>query len=605
MPEPAHGAQMRSDTPFEKVLRDFVAGTGSRPPNAVYYCHPAYEALHKAVFVAYQQVYPCDQEWAEREANYDAQRLLYYITQSPDGALLYDSHPPNAPALAENVRELRDYFLRCRLRDRAVSRGIGEPASKRPFAELIAPSYSELFEAIGAALVSSKRPKGANSGELGRAYDQLRLCYVPNSSDLIAPIEWGADYDRTTVSAAKRVFYEAFLTPPKDWLAEITATAQRIQKDTQMYLQPQKPTTSSGLKLVRVGRLEAKEPDYVIDGLIERDSTVTIFGDPGCGKSFLALDMAMCVSTGTAFHGRDVRRGPVIYLAGEGQNGLIRRVEAWCRHNGVDRLEADLFLSNKAPQLLNRSSMNELAAAVSEAIEEVGPPSIVFVDTVARAFGGGDENSTKDMSAFIAALDAIRAKLGCTIVLVHHSGHSDKQRARGSMALKGAVDAEYRVEKKGKTITVENHKMKDGPPPPILQFQLDEVVLGRAKNGKDITSAVLRETDHFKDDRPKKLTANQQLGVDTYEAAVRRSGTLREDGSFAGIHLDVWREDFYREHPGDNIAAKKKAFQRTRDSLLSLNLLRADNDVYFPGGDFPALDEARYVDIIKKRDTGQ
>ena len=147
--------------------------------------------------------------------------------------------------------------------------------------------------------------------------------------------------------------------------------------------------------------------------------------------------------------------------------------------------------------------------------------------------------------------------------------------------------------------------MKDGPPPPIMQFQLDEVVLGRAKDGKNITSAVLRETDHFDEDRPKKLTANQHLGPDTYEDAVRLRGTLRADGTFAGVRVDEWREEFYRKHTGDNANTKRRNFNRARAELVDLCRLRVDNDVYFPAGPFPAIGEARFVGIIRKRDTGQ
>jgi len=51
-------------------------------------------------------------------------------------------------------------------------------------------------------------------------------------------------------------------------------------------------------------------------------------------------------------------------------------------------------------------------------------------------------------------------------MLVHHTGHSEKQRARGSIALKGALDTEYRLDKVGDEITLTNTKMKDAEPPP-------------------------------------------------------------------------------------------------------------------------------------------
>ena len=44
-----------------------------------------------------------------------------------------------------------------------------------------------------------------------------------------------------------------------------------------------------------------------------------------------------------------------------------------------------------------------------EAIDAVGAkPGLIVLDTLARCFGGGDENSTQDMSRFVSACDAIR-----------------------------------------------------------------------------------------------------------------------------------------------------------------------------------------------------
>lgn len=50
---------------------------------------------------------------------------------------------------------------------------------------------------------------------------------------------------------------------------------------------------------------------------------------------------------------------------------------------------------------------------------------------------------------------------------------------------------------------------------------------------------------------------------------------------------------------------KQDASQRARRELVAVGRLRVDNDFYFPAGEFPVLDEAPYVEIIKKRDAGQ
>lgn len=71
---------------------------------------------------------------------------------------------------------------------------------------------------------------------------------------------------------------------------------------------------------------------------------------------------------------------------------------------------------------------------------ECGKPQLIVVDTLARNFGEGDENNTADMNAFVAAMDDLRSRYpGSTVLVVHHTGHAEKGRSRGSMAFKGAL----------------------------------------------------------------------------------------------------------------------------------------------------------------------
>ena len=48
---------------------------------------------------------------------------------------------------------------------------------------------------------------------------------------------------------------------------------------------------------------------------------------------------------------------------------------------------------------------------------------------------------------------------------MHHTGHNDKDRARGSIALKGAADSEYDIEKQKDILTMTTTKMKDAEIP--------------------------------------------------------------------------------------------------------------------------------------------
>lgn len=365
------------------------------------------------------------------------------------------------------------------------------------------------------------------------------------------------------------------------------------------------PPPKKVFKLTRVGELSYKEPVYLVADFVESECLAMLFGDPGCGKSFIAVDLALSVATGAGFHGRKVLAGPVVYLAGEGHNGLMRRIAAWSKELNVDVKQCPLFLSQSAAQFLNDALVAEVAAAIEGVKSAFGPPSLIIVDTVARSFGGGDENSTQDMTKFVAALDQFRERYGCTILLVHHTGHADKKRARGNMALKGALDAEYRVEKKKDGVVIECTKMKDAPEPPPTHFWLKSVELGTGQDGKPITSAALQPMGDFSSDVVQKMTDMQLLGINAYEAAVKADGTLNPDGVFAGLHLDHWRAAFYRKHTGDTLDTKRKAFNRARKDLVELRRFKVEDDIYHPDGDFAAFDVNTYTNWIKERDTGQ
>jgi hypothetical protein len=246
----------------------------------------------------------------------------------------------------------------------------------------------------------------------------------------------------------------------------------------------------------RLGDIELSPPDWLLQGILERDTLSLIFGDPGCGKTFLALDWACRIATGTPYRGHEVTQGPVVYIAGEGRQGLARRGRAWSIANNVTIVGADIltFPAIAANDAMERA---ELVAAV-EAETANAAPAIVVVDTLARCFGGGDENSTQDMSAFVRGCDALRERWGCAVLVVHHSGHGDKKRARGAIALKAALDAEYRLEQtEGGGLLLTATKMKDAEIPAPLALDLATVPLPDVLDdfGNVVTSAAIDVLD--------------------------------------------------------------------------------------------------------------
>jgi len=351
------------------------------------------------------------------------------------------------------------------------------------------------------------------------------------------------------------------------------------------------PAGARPFTFVAVGDLELKEPEFLIDGLIETDTLGLVFGDPGCGKTFVAVDLAMCVATGEDFHGHPVKQGPVFYIAGEGHSGLARRFAAWAGHHDIELTDLPLFKSATAAQFLDAGSAAAVVEAVDALVISHGPPVLIEVDTLARNYGPGDENSTEDMGLFIAAMDELRSRWpGAVILIVHHSGHADKTRARGAMALKGALDFEYRVSKDGDRIHLANTKMKDAEPPANLHFTLRTLELGEG-----FSSAVLIPADtDDSEDAPAKLGKNAKLARDAYIAAAAAHGVFGDDG-LQGVSDKHWRSAFYEAVPTMKPGSQATAFKRSLVDLQETGLIVAHGSLYL------ALDPADLMAINLNR----
>lgn len=245
--------------------------------------------------------------------------------------------------------------------------------------------------------------------------------------------------------------------------------------------------------LTRYGDMGITCPQWIIKGVLEDKSLGLLFGSSGSGKSYLAIDMAACIATGKPFCNHAIKKeGPVIYIAGEGFSGISRRLRAWELKHGISLKDKPIFISHKACALGDP----ELMAHVEAEIEKIKDVSCIIIDTWARNMVG-DENSTQDTGNAIRALDALRIKNNCTALIIHHSGQAEADRARGSSALRAALDVEYKVSLSAdEIVTLQNTKMKDGDPPDPLMFCFDHIDLGVLDDdGAILFSAALEPVD--------------------------------------------------------------------------------------------------------------
>ncbi|MBC2904000.1 AAA family ATPase [Streptomyces cupreus] len=237
--------------------------------------------------------------------------------------------------------------------------------------------------------------------------------------------------------------------------------------------------------------IPALEP--IIDDVLFRDTIARIYGASGTFKSFMTLDMAGCVGTGTPWHGQPVQQGIVVYLVAEGVKGIRKRVRAWEQHHGR-KMTGVKFLPRPVQAMdLEWLVLVELCRRLQ--------PALVVIDTQARVTVGIEENSNTEMGRVVDRMEQLRGACGACILLVHHTGH-DGDRGRGATAVKGALQTEIGVERKGKglcdsQVTLKTGKQKDDEELGDIVFGLHQVLLdGEAKeDGSPVTSVVLVPLD--------------------------------------------------------------------------------------------------------------
>ena len=237
---------------------------------------------------------------------------------------------------------------------------------------------------------------------------------------------------------------------------------------------------------------------WLIDDYIETNSLTLCFAPPESFKSFFAVDIAASVATGIPWHGSQVKQGAVFYIAGEGIPGLKKRFRAWELAKGVDTEQYPLFLSSGAGDFSRISQVANIIKSMNEICQQGVKPCLIVIDTLARNFGGGNENDAQAMNQFIRSVDLIRKVWECTILIVHHTGYASTERGRGSSALRAAVDAEYMITRQqdSRLVSVKGTKMKDADRPEPKNFELKIIELGiNDHRGQAITSGVLQETN--------------------------------------------------------------------------------------------------------------
>jgi len=321
-----------------------------------------------------------------------------------------------------------------------------------------------------------------------------------------------------------------------------------------------------------------KKPNWLIKGILERGSMNLIFGESGAGKSLFAMDWAFCAATGRDWHGHKIKEElKTLIIMGEGLRGASMRFKALSQKYG--EAPKNIRLSRRSINLLDSKEADDILKIVAELDFK---PDIIIIDTLHRNMVG-DENSSEDMAMYFKSIELLARRLDAAIVTVHHSGHGDKGRSRGSSSIKAAMDAEFCVTKNGEAITFSCTKSKDFGFGTDMSFFIKEVelegdVFYDADDDKQITSVYLEYQGVAKKEKslPKKL----QKALDSLVLAAETIGKQRPELSILGsgqviVSLSEWKPFFNEDK---ELASRRQNFSECRKDLIKQGFICVDGD---------------------------
>ena len=332
-------------------------------------------------------------------------------------------------------------------------------------------------------------------------------------------------------------------------------------------------------------------PEWLVDELLPEGGLSAVWGDPGCGKSFLVLRIALAIAAGERWHGLACTQGAVAYVAAEGGRGFKKRLLAHRRRFGTSGLPFALIPT--AVDLCSVDHETETLIAELQRIAQLSPLPLrlVVIDTLSRSMGGGNENGPEDMGALIRNADKIRQATGAHVLFVHHGGKERDKKTRGHSSLYGALDTaiEVRASDLSGTRTAKVMKQKDGEDGTEFCFRLDVETVANTADG-EITSciAVPVEAEAIEDEpRTKRPTGVNAIALDALRRAVVEHGSTPPACNYipsntAAVSHALWRKFFYAARGAESAESNKKAFQRASTDLQVKGLVGSWGEFAWP-----------------------
>ena len=195
--------------------------------------------------------------------------------------------------------------------------------------------------------------------------------------------------------------------------------------------------TALPVRLAHQLEVQPEEQRWLIEGLWSAEAVGIVGGEPKCCKSFLALDMAVAVASGTPCLGRfpTLRRGRVLLFAAEDSLAVVRQRLvgiAAATNTALDALDIHVII---APVVrldieLDRTRLEDTVRALR--------PALLVLDPFVRLHRV-DENASAEVAPLLDFLRGLQRRYQVAVVLVHHA-RKGASHIRAGQALRGSSE---------------------------------------------------------------------------------------------------------------------------------------------------------------------
>ena len=196
---------------------------------------------------------------------------------------------------------------------------------------------------------------------------------------------------------------------------------------------------------------------WLVQGLWSDQAVGILGGEPKCCKSFLALDLAVSVASGTPCLRRfAVRRtGPVLLFPAEDSLPVVRRrLEGICSAAGVDFQSVPVEVITAPTLRLDAPKDRERLTNTVQARQ----PRLLILDPLIRLHRV-DENDASQIAGLLSYLRQLQRTFQVAVLVVHHArkdANSTRpgQALRGSSELHGWGDSNLYMRRRGAQLTL-------------------------------------------------------------------------------------------------------------------------------------------------------